>query len=228
MSAIDTATISMIKDIVYVATATAGFVLGLLGYIRSREVDRRVRIEPYFRNVWRKLSDKIGAMLKDTEKWLDSIEEELSEDNPEKISDDLKSGLGFSLNDYDWEYDKNIFSELNRYLFLIEKLMVSVKEYNLLRHPTTSTASTLSGLHSIGAIDERSDREVVEEVLKRFKISPHAKIRDLQENPKYMATLNSEILKVKLTLSEIKTLRHSIKRKKSRYDFMFIESNEIA
>ncbi len=213
--------ISNIKDIVYIITALSGFVLGLLGFLKSINVDRRVRIEPYFRSVWSSITENIKSIIDSGESWAGDLERQLAIPNPDGFSNWGSVNTDLQLEEYEWDYDKKIHKLLLQYVSIIDKLSNTVDDYNDVRYLTTQTAKTAAGLRYIGVIKERRDEEKALLHLKRFNVSPEATFHELKSNTKYKKTLSLAISSIKKDAATLKCLSKKIRKRKSVYDFMF-------
>jgi hypothetical protein len=214
--------LSLVKDIVYIFAASAGFVLGFLGYYRSGVVERKVSLQPYFKGVWNHISEDLGSLLKLSEGWVLKIENELATTNPEEFSLCLATSKELNIDNYDWEYDKDIFRKLAKYVYVTSQLHNEVKSFNYYRYFTTSGASVVSGLERIQYIEGSKNREMITKILKEFNLPlNNTTFEKLSKHKPYRRRINRHKKNIKSLTKELQRLISDLKRRKSAYDFTF-------
>lgn len=198
-----------IKDWVTVVAAIfgiAGFILGLLGFLRSGRVERRTFHEPYFRNIWLELEKPIRGHISKLTFGISALQESLNsaEKDWEPSNSRALRALSnnFDIEKFRWEYDPALRKRVATYFCESEKLKVLVSSYASLVWPVTTafsmwlvTVDLLKYMNEKNDVDssttERETRETVAEVkaiCKRY-VGGLDQINRLPENWRYRVHL---------------------------------------
>lgn len=220
---------------VTVITAAIGCITGIIGFLTSLLVDRRVRLEPYFRNVWSEVWSPLESQMGIIHEWLGTLERTKSR---ECLPLSPKEGAIAQIDNYEWVYDKRLYKLLRSYESRIQQLESLVDEYNRLLYPTTPDfafwCSIKRHLHE-GAVKDAVDKglkqqkeleevraknversEAVLAIARRYIDPEKENIKYLEKNEDYQRDLS--VLRARVQ-EFIGGLRHIMKNIQKRADF---------
>lgn len=219
---------------VAVITAAIGCITGIIGFLTSLLVDRRVRLEPYFRNVWSEVRSPLESQMGIIHDWLGTLERTKSR---ECLPLSPKEGAIAQIDNYEWVYDKRLYKLLRLYESRIQQIESLVDEYNRLLYPTTSdfTWDSIKTAIREGAVKDAVDKgrkqqediekvraenvewtEAVLAIARRYIDPEKENVRDLEKNEDYQRDLS--VLRARVQ-EFIGGLRHIMKDIQKRADF---------
>jgi hypothetical protein len=119
----------------------AGFVLGLLGYLRSLRLDRKLFQEPYFKRIWPDIYKTVSDHINSVRFALDALE---ADERPTRGENPLggyhvkRLHNNFPIDQYVWDYDKNIKKKIWTHYRLCYVLTKLISRHAALIFPSTS------------------------------------------------------------------------------------------
>ena len=131
-------TLEVIGEIVVVIGAITGVILCVVGVITlicNFTRNRRLKHEPYFRNVWSEIRPPLDSCIEKINKWIGGFKQPRDQYNLLPL---LKNCVLPNFEQYTWGYDKRLYRLLKWYRRRIEQLELEMKKYNKLLYPTTS------------------------------------------------------------------------------------------
>lgn len=123
-----------IADWVTTVVAVIGSVTGIIALVKTFRVDRRVRLEPYFKNTWLEVQPSINSHMQTISDWLKTLQ---SMSARKLLSSAPSTRTLVQVDSYNWSYDKRFYKLLRSYETGIQQLKSVVAEYNELLYPTT-------------------------------------------------------------------------------------------
>jgi hypothetical protein len=217
-----------------VIIAAIGCITGVTGFVKSLLADRRVRLEPYFRNVWSEVRSPLDSHMRIIHDLLDILGRSESQ---ECLPLRPKAGVIPQIDNYDWAYDKRLYKLLKSCEGRIQQLDSVVDKYNKLLYPVTTDFAEwvkMKGIHEV-AVKEAVDKgqkqqeeleevrarnveraETVLEIARRYIDPEKENVGDLKKSEDYQRDLS--VLRARVQES-IRELRHIMEDIQKRADF---------
>lgn len=127
-----------IVDWVTIIVALTGATTGVIALVKSFRVDRRVRLDAYFRNVWSEIRSPLNSDMQTISNWLNTL---WSSGAQELLPHIPSKRTVIQIDNYDWAYDKRLCKLIRSYETRIQQLEYVVGQYNWLLYPTTGNCA---------------------------------------------------------------------------------------
>jgi hypothetical protein len=241
--------LTTLKDLITIITGSIGACLGIAGFVKSIRTEKKVNIEPYFKNVWREISDHIEGIKNDIEYYQYNITFFFKNFNKYSMLEKIE-GSGtpniyprrvYDITKIDFRYSKKLKRLISKSINDVKRIDALIEQYNrdwYYAHNDFNFDALVDKLleHIQSVSDKENDKmqnstnrkqknqvdiEELEKRLKKYYKTDKIDNLKLRENQKYMNELDG--LKQKL-ISEIKKMHidKGLIKLKEFYDKKFI------
>ena len=230
-----------IKDIILTIFSTISICLAIASMVRVTRNDRRLRLEPYFKTLWRKKSSGLNSMTTRVTVALQSMKSAVQAHDV--VGADYLDALntdGIGINIHNWEYDRTFHRKLLSLDKSLTAIAIYAKRYNSISELTSGNVSLALQLDNIGIYDgldadlpseestarkEKFDgiRERLRQAIITYKLSDSPTFGELRDNPQYQKDQRQIAYQVRTQIDRAEKIVGSLRSDIDFYDFAFLD-----